>query len=92
MGAHGLHVPGHFLRSGVIEFGCRVAAGGRLVFRASDTGIGIAQSGNACETDRAESARSGCNDFITNPVQSEKLPTVLERYLSQPLLRLTFPP
>ena len=37
----------------------------------------IAQSGNAYETDRAESLRAGCNDFITKPIQSEKLLAVL---------------
>ncbi|HNW29133.1 MAG TPA: ATP-binding protein [Spirochaetota bacterium] len=41
----------------------------------------IAQSGNAYETDRAESLRAGCNDFITKPIQSEKLLAVLERFL-----------
>ncbi len=43
----------------------------------------IAQSGNAYETDRAESLNAGCNDFLTKPIQSEKLLAILEQYLKR---------
>ena len=53
--------------------------------RATDKNIKIiAQTAYASQKDLQESLNVGCNDYITKPIQKEKLLEIIDKYLMRP--------